>query len=128
MPLFSVVLAMDIPVYRTLDVEADTLAEACEKVRAAWEAPTEDFNPWHWSGFEDFEDVQGDTMRIVEIDGEGVEPVNDIVLSPEDKPYAMISAEELALRLADLMHYAHGTGRDFHAELQQERKREIRKC
>jgi hypothetical protein len=97
MPLYSITLAHTISCYGHAEVEASSLGEAVEKIReAAQNSPSE--------GIWDIYDVDHKhpcEQRIVSLEDElGGANVSDIDLTHHDAPWQVLSAEDVAAKLA----------------------------
>lgn len=100
MTLFNVILAYNVPVYGTAEIEAASFEDAVEKVRqAVLSGPSDEQPIW------DIYDVDHGSPalhRICSIEDEaGCATVHDIDLTYPDQPWSIMSAEEVAEVLAD---------------------------
>jgi hypothetical protein len=100
MTLFNVVLAYNVPVYGSVEIEAASFEDAVEKVRQAvlsdlsYEQPIWDiYDVDHGSPSE---------HRICRVEDEdGCATIHDIDLTYPDQPWSIMSAKEVADVLAD---------------------------
>jgi hypothetical protein len=100
MTLFNVVLAYNVPVYGTAEIEAASFEDAVEKVRQAVLSGLSDEQPI-WDIY-DVDHGSPSEHRISSIEDEdGGATVHDIDLTYPDQPWSIMSAEEVAEVLAD---------------------------
>lgn len=102
---YDLVLAVKVSAYGSISVEADSLEEACELARKAAAEPLGDDDG---NLFDVVTDIEWDTAvehRVVSCDRTGkdaggkfvtLEQVDDVPLTPGDKNWEIITADELA--------------------------------
>ena len=91
MPKFIMMLAHDVSVYGTVEVEADTLAEAVEKVRDS------DQSSNLWERVSEVEFYTSHNYRIISVNDEADKIVaEDIQISEQDEATSLPAEEVLA--------------------------------
>ena len=100
MTLFNVVLAYNVPVYGSVEIEAASFEDAVEKVRQAALSGLSDEQPI-WDIY-DADHGSPSEHRISSIEDEdGCATIYDIDLTYPDQPWSIMSAKEVADVLAD---------------------------
>lgn len=103
MPKFTLTLGLVVPVYRTIEVEADTPEAAAELVRQAATGP----DPEEWWRSQDFvstDDNYGEELRIVDLNDEDGAAVFQNVELWDDYTgtHEIISADSLTVALEQM--------------------------
>lgn len=101
MKTFTMTLAMNVCTYATREIEAETMEDAIEAIRAEAEKQGALEYDGLWSGSFDPEWDTATEHRIVDItDDETKETMDDIMLSDEDAYGTIITADQLAAQIA----------------------------
>jgi hypothetical protein len=105
MPTFNFTLAVAVQAYGFTSIEAETMAEALEIVRAHAADPALTYKDPdasnHWDGVTDIEWDTQDTFRVLTIEDEATgKMVDGIDLTEMETPWRVIDADQLAQRFA----------------------------
>jgi hypothetical protein len=105
MPTFNLTLAVAVQAYGHVQIEAATMAEALEIVRAHAADPAITYKDPdaanHWDGVTDIEWDTQDTFRVLTIEDEATgKMVDGIDLTEMETRWRVIDADQLAQRFA----------------------------